>query len=184
MQTTRFFRSGLGLSVALALVSGASADDFSVSESRMSYRASHFLKTTEGVSREAKGKVACAKGVQNCDFLVAVPVRSFDSGNSNRDSHMLETTRGAANPLVEARGKIAALKVGKSAADVDVTFGGKTHRYPAVPLQVETAGTGYKVHAVVPVKLSAHEITPPSLLNAAIKDDVPVTIDLTLVRAP
>ena len=53
---------------------------------------------TDGVSHSARGKGICHAG--ECDFLIAVPVKSFDSGDSNRDLHMLQVTRGAEFPMV------------------------------------------------------------------------------------
>jgi hypothetical protein len=38
--------------------------------------------------------------------LIAVPVKSFDSGDSNRDLHMLQVTRGAQFPLVTVRTRL------------------------------------------------------------------------------
>ena len=46
-----------------------------------------------GTKHVAKGKGVCKDG--QCDFLLAVPVKSFDSGDTNRDLHMLQVTRGA-----------------------------------------------------------------------------------------
>ncbi len=54
-----------------------------------------------GVSHAAKGKGVCTAG--ECNFLIAAPVKSFDSGDSNRDLHMLEVTRGAQFPMVIVR---------------------------------------------------------------------------------
>jgi hypothetical protein len=50
----------------------------------------------DGVSYAARGKGVCHDG--QCDFLIAVPVKSFDSGGSNRDIHVVQVTRGAEFP--------------------------------------------------------------------------------------
>lgn len=55
-------------------------------QSTLTYHVSHPLHQVEGVSHEAKGKGVCHGG--QCDFLIAVPVKSFDSKDSNRDLHM------------------------------------------------------------------------------------------------
>ena len=65
---------------------------------------SHPLHQTEGVSHAARGKGVCHAG--QCDFLIAVPVKSFDSGDSNRDLHMLQVTRGAEFPMVTVRTRL------------------------------------------------------------------------------
>jgi hypothetical protein len=68
----------------------------SFKQSTLTYHVSHPLHQSEGVSHAAKGKGVCHAG--QCDFLIAVPVKSFDSGDSNRDLHMLQVTRGAEFP--------------------------------------------------------------------------------------
>src|SRR3984885_13604143 len=73
-------------------------------QSTLTYHVSHPLHETEGVSHAAKGKGVCHAG--QCDFLIAVPVKSFDSGDSNRDLHMLQVTRGAEFPLVTVRTRL------------------------------------------------------------------------------
>ena len=62
---------------------------------------SHPIHEVDGISHAARGKGVCHDG--QCDFLIAVPVKSFDSGDSNRDLHMLQTTRGAEFPVVTVR---------------------------------------------------------------------------------
>src|SRR5579871_4589041 len=73
-------------------------------QSTLTYHVSHPLHQSEGVSHAARGKGVCHDG--QCDFLVAAPVKSFDSGDSNRDLHMLQATRGAQYPLVSVRVKL------------------------------------------------------------------------------
>ena len=70
-------------------------------QSTLNYHISHPMHEVSGVSREAKGKGVCHAG--QCDFLIAAPVKSFDSGDSNRDLHMVEATRGAQFPMVIVR---------------------------------------------------------------------------------
>jgi hypothetical protein len=40
-------------------------------------------------------------------MLIALPVNTFNSGDSNRDLHMLETVRAALFPVLSVRGRIA-----------------------------------------------------------------------------
>src|SRR5579862_1578431 len=73
-------------------------------QSTLTYHVSHPLHQSEGVSHAARGKGVCHAG--QCDFLIAVPVKSFDSGDSNRDLHMLQATRGAQFPIVSVRTRL------------------------------------------------------------------------------
>src|SRR5437773_2838604 len=73
-------------------------------QSTLTYHVSHRLHQTEGISQAARGKGICHDG--QCDFLIAVPVKSFDSGDSNRDIHMVQVTRGAQFPMVTVRTRV------------------------------------------------------------------------------
>src|SRR5476649_1402024 len=77
---------------------------WALESSTLTYHISHPLHQTEGVSHQARGKGVCKAG--QCDFLIAVPVKSFDSGDSNRDLHMLQVTRGAQFPMVTVRTRL------------------------------------------------------------------------------
>src|SRR5580704_241799 len=87
----------------LATLPALSAADtqWVLDQSTITYHVSHPLHQTDGVSHMARGKGVCHAGL--CDFLIAVPVKSFDSGDSNRDLHMLQSTRGGQFPLVSVR---------------------------------------------------------------------------------
>src|SRR5579864_8466262 len=110
-----------------ALCGLASADSqWILDQSTLTYHVSHPLHQVDGVSHAARGKGVCHEG--QCDFLIAVPVKSFDSGDSNRDLHMLQVTRGAQYPMVTVRTRIP-LSMADSAdlhLDLDVEFAGET----------------------------------------------------------
>src|SRR6202050_1061340 len=91
------------LSVFLLVTLPAFAADsqWVLKQSTLTYHVAHPLHQSEGVSHAAKGKGVCHDG--QCDFLIAVPVKSFDSGDSNRDLHMLQVTRGGQFPIVSVR---------------------------------------------------------------------------------
>jgi hypothetical protein len=89
----------------LALPTLAQTDSqWVLSQSTLTYHVSHPLHQTDGVSHAARGKGVCHAG--QCDFLIAVPVNSFDSGDSNRDLHMVQATRGGQFPMVSVRTRL------------------------------------------------------------------------------
>jgi hypothetical protein len=66
---------------------------------------------------------------ESCDFLIAAPVNTFDTGDSNRDLHMLQVTRGAQFPMIIVRSQAArgdAIPSGAIYADLEVQFAGQT----------------------------------------------------------
>lgn len=148
-------------------------------QSTLSYHVSHPLHQTEGVSRAARGKGVCHEG--QCDFLIAVPVKSFDSGDSNRDLHMIQVTRGAEFPMVTVRTRLpeSAAASATIKADLDVQFAGQTAQYKQVPFEVVTQGEEKKISGTIPTTLTDFKIDPPSLLTLPVKNEIPVRLEMT-----
>ena len=128
---------------------------------------SHPLHQVDGVSHAARGKGVCHAG--QCDFLIAVPVKSFDSGDSNRDLHMLQVTRGGQFPMVTVRTRLPedASASATIHADLEVQFAGQTAKYKQVPFQQVTQGNETRISGTIPATLSDFKIDPPSLLAIA-----------------
>jgi len=99
-------------------------------------------------------------------LLVAVPVKSFDSGDSNRDLHMLQATRGGQFPMVSVRTRLpeAAAASATIHADLEIQFAGQTVEYKQVPFQLEVQGKHIRISGTIPATLSDFKIDPPSLL--------------------
>ncbi|MFZ0961543.1 MAG: YceI family protein [Terriglobia bacterium] len=148
-------------------------------QSTLTYHVSHPLHQSEGVSHAARGKGVCHDG--QCDFLIAVPVKSFDSGDSNRDLHMLQVTRGAEFPLVTVRTRLpeSASTSATINLDLEIQFAGQTVQYKQVPFQRVAQGNATRITGTIPAKLSDFKIDPPSLLTMPVKNDIPVRVDLT-----
>ncbi len=148
-----------------------------LTRSTLTYDISHPLHDADGVSHAARGKGICDAGT--CNFLVAAPVKSFDSGNSNRDLHMLEVVRGAEFPMIIVRFNLpgSALTSTTLHANLEIQFAGQTAEYRQVPFQRTAKGNEIEVTGTIPLKLSDFKITPPSLLAMPIKNEVPVRVD-------
>jgi len=148
-------------------------------KSTLTYHVSHPLHQTEGVSHEARGKGVCHD--RQCDFLIAVPVKSFDSGDSNRDLHMLQVTRGAQFPLVTVRTRVpeSASASATINLDLEIQFAGQTVQYKQVPFQRVAQGSETRITGTIPAKLSDFKIDPPSLLTIPVKNEFPVRVDMT-----
>lgn len=145
----------------------------------LTYHVSHPLHQTEGVSHAARGKGICRAG--QCDFLIAVPVKSFDSGDSNRDLHMIQVTRGAEFPMVTVRTRLPESAAAGSAvnADLEIQFAGQTAQYKQVPFQVVTQGNETRISGTIPATLTDFKIDPPSLLTLPVKNEIPVHVEMT-----
>src|SRR6516162_11183481 len=148
-------------------------------QSTLSYHVSHPLHETNGVSKSARGKGVCHEG--QCDFLVAVPVKSFDSGDSNRDLHMLQVTRGAQFPMVTVRTRLpdADSTSATIRGDLEIQFAGQTAQYKRVPFQLVTQGNETRISGTIPATLSDFKIDPPTLLTLPVKNEIPVRVEMT-----
>ena len=132
-----------------------------------------------GVSHAARGKGVCHSG--QCELLIAVPVKSFDSGDSNRDLHMLQVTRGGQFPMVTVRTRLPedASASATIHADLEVQFAGQTADYKQVPFQQATQGNETRISGTIPATLSDFKIDPPSLLTLPVKNEIPVRVEMT-----
>ncbi len=163
------------------LISGASigagdlTGNWQLKEATTSYTIDHPLKTATGVSRAAKGLVRCSKTA--CDALIAVEVKSFDSGDSNRDLHMLETVKGALYPVLTVRSRFAPRLSanGELSVDLEIELAGQKSTVRGVVLRTELlTNKRLKVTSNFVIQLSAFGIERPALLGLAIKDSVPI----------
>jgi YceI-like domain len=146
-------------------------------QSTLTYHVSHPLHQIDGISHAARGKGVCREG--QCDFLIAVPVKSFDSGDSNRDLHMIQVTRGAEFPMVTVRTRLPEAESASPTikADLEIQFAGQTAHYQ-VPLEVATQGSDKHVTGTIPATLRDFQIEPPSLLTMPVKNEIPIRIDM------
>lgn len=146
-------------------------------QSTLTYHMSHPMHEVNGVSHAAKGKGICQSGT--CEFLVAAPVKSFDSGDTNRDLHMLQVTRGADFPVVMVRFKLPETEINAATLDCDleVQFAGQTAHYAHVQFQQDVRGAEHHITGIVPATLTDFKIPPPSFLTVPIRNEIPVKVD-------
>jgi hypothetical protein len=152
-----------------------------LASSSLTYAVSHPFHHVEATSRDARGKgsVTATSG----KFLIAVTVKSFDSGDSNRDLHMLQVTRAGTNPMITVRvtgsGDFTAGVPKLLRIDALVSFAGCTTTYHDVPLDLSDGPDGtIHVTGKLPLTLTDFKLEAPSLLGIPIKNAIPVTLDL------
>jgi hypothetical protein len=173
----------IGLAGFLALHFLAGADgQWSLEQSTLTYHVSHPLHDTDGVSHAARGKGVCHSG--QCDFLIAVPVKSFDSGDSNRDLHMLQVTRGGEFPMITVRTRLpeTASAAATILADLEIQFAGQTVTYKQVAFERSVESNQTRISGTIPATLAAFKIEPPSLFAIPVKNEMPVHVEMTWRR--
>jgi hypothetical protein len=174
-----FMKKNLAVLLLAAVPVFAAEGQWILKQSTLTYHVSHPLHQVDGISHAARGKGVCHDGM--CEFLIAVPVKTFDSGDSNRDLHMLQVTRGAEFPMVTVRTRLPELAADSASlkADLEVQFAGQTAQYKQVPFQVTKQGNETRISGIIPATLSDFKIDPPSLLTMPVKNDIPVRVEMT-----
>jgi polyisoprenoid-binding protein YceI len=186
---------GLGLVVLLAAATpraGAATPtspltyQLSAKESSCTYAMEHPMHSWTGTSHQLSGAAVVDGSGRTATIRVQTPVLSFDSGNSNRDSHMAETVESYIYGDVSFTGSaVRADSVVAVGADLsgawqtkgDLTFHGVT-RQIQVPVNV-TAGPGQlQIRGNFAIRLTDYGIELPSLLGISVKDEAAFTLDL------
>ncbi len=166
------------LLLAIPIVARADSQ-WVLQKSSLTYRVVHPLHEVEGVSHAARGKGVCHDG--QCDFLIAARVDSFNSGDTNRDLHMLQVTRGGQFPMIMVRTHVpeSASSAATVRADLEIQFAGQTAHYSQVPFKLVSKGNQIEITGTIPATLTDFKIDPPKLLTIPIKNAIPVQVDMT-----
>lgn len=173
--------AALFLLPSLGLAAGAKTN-WKLEKSEIIYTVTHPFHVVHGKTLSARGE-----GLRNsdgtCQFLVAVPVKSFNSGDNNRDLHMQEVTKAGLNPLIKVNVEIAKIADQKApqplSAEVAIEFAGQKASYAKVSLNVvEWKGDQIHITGTIPLTLKDFEIKPPSLLTLPINNEVPIKLDM------
>ena len=186
--------SVLVLAVALSgeqLVDAEGAGDlFTVvpSESRIVYHVVHKLHRVDGTSRKAEGRARILPTGQ-AQVSIRVPIESFDSGNSNRDSHMKEAVEAARFPVVELKASCDGMSMpisfpatNQKICRAQISFHGIQK---VIDVSVQAAfESATRIHATSTFALSLDEfkVARPSLMFVKIDDELKMDVDLMFSR--
>jgi len=131
------------------------------------YHVKYTFKNVEATSTEVKGKINC--DAKECEFLLAVPVKSFVSSDSNRDLNMIQVTEAEKYPVATAKGKFPKEVLSQKDAKIEaqVEFHGVSKTY-SISLKEKAE------KASLVLDLDAHKIERPSLFGIKIKNEMPV----------
>lgn len=162
----------------LALPAAAQDRDYSVKKdaSSLTYKLKHKLHEVVGTAKPSEGK-ARLKPDGTLQVNVRANVKDFDSGNDNRDGHMLEVTEAAKYPLVDFKGKASGVKVPESfPAKVPVTltgtlfFHGEKQSVEVPMTLVFKSAKEVSAEGSFDISLEGYKIERPSLLMVKVDD--------------
>lgn len=141
--------------------------------SSVTYQAKHPLHKWSGVSRDVAGAVLYNDETSQIETVaVSIKVASFDSGNSNRDSHALEVLDGLKHPTVTfVSSEVKPGPNGTLTAAGTLTFHGVSK---PMTLQAtrKDAGGRMTITGEFPVSLTAHQVERPSFLGMKTEDNM------------
>jgi hypothetical protein len=175
------------LAALLLLATPAASRTFDVTQGALSYRLVHQFHTVTGVARVVEGKARVLPD-GTVQVMVRAPLNAFDSGNSNRDAHMLEATAAPMNPYVILKAVGALVMPTSFPADVELPLHGELTFKTARPLDVSAhlhfdSAERVSVSARFPVSLDAHGIERPSLVFVKVDDRVDIDAQLRMEEA-
>ena len=145
-------------------------------ESTISYHMSHPLHEFDAVSKEVAYRVELDTLKREIHSVAAeVDVTTFDSGNSNRDSHAMETIDALSFP----EATFSSTKIVQAGDSLRVTgnltFHGVTRPIDA-PVAVLWSDHHVVVHGGFLLRLSDYKVERPSLLMIPVADEVQFTL--------
>lgn len=178
MTNTSMLRILLALAALLATPGRLWAQTIQLSGSgSVEYRVVHKFHTVTGISKAmvVRGTVD-ASGLK---LMARAPVASFDSGNGNRDAHMLEALEGEKFPWVKVRAvlpgfKLPSVGTTKITVQAAVELHGVSVNHP-IDITLETKdGANIVASFTFTESLTAHRIERPSLLFVPVDDIITI----------
>ncbi len=167
--------------IAVALPAGRLSVDPAASTIR--FHVVHKFHRVHGQSSQIEGK-AVVKEDGTVLVMARVAVASFQSGDANRDAHMLEALEVGQHPFVVFKGSTRLDSAEQPSGPVTMQGELDLHgvkRAVTVPLTVEFRPDGtVRVRGSFQTSLDAHRIERPSLLFVKVDDACLIDVDLLL----
>lgn len=147
--------------------------------STISYSASHPMHDWKGISNQVNARILIDKSTNIISAAaVSVPVHTFNSGNSNRDSHMVEVTEAIKYPSITYQSSSIVQTGNTLKLTGKMTFHGVTKIINSeAVLKVENKN--YIVTGQFTVLMSEFNIDPPSLLGISSSDKLIIDFLIT-----
>lgn len=150
----------------------------------VTYDLVHKMHAVKGTTNALEGKAAVADGKLVTPLTFKVPLRTFVSGNANRDANAYQALSVLRHPLATLDVQRFA-ETGRTKAGVATKITGTAHgtltvrgvaKPAAIPLEAVVAPDALTVDARFPVSLTAHGIPRPALMFVPVEDAVDVVV--------
>lgn len=145
-------------------------------QSSVSYDLSHPLHEVHAVSKDTKSEMEVDFEKKQITKITAdVDVTTFDSGNSNRDSHAMEVIDAITYPDVEFTSTSVEQKGDSVQVDGSLTFHGITKAI-SIKGSIQWKNSSVIVDGRFTISLTAFKIDRPSLLMIPVDDELKFTL--------
>ena len=168
--------------VACAVI--AAPVQWTATEGQLNYNVVHKLHEVNGKS--SKAQIIAMVDDDGMKVMARVAVNSFDSGNENRDAHVLEVTEAATHPTVVVKGVAKGFTLPAAGAlatadiPVEVEFHGKKQVVQAKLTVKAESDKRMQASISFETSLDAHGVERPSLLFIKVNDALTISGTFTM----
>jgi polyisoprenoid-binding protein YceI len=150
-------------------------------ESSVTYRLTHLLHTVEAVSKDVTYRIEIDVSKKEIKSVSAqVDVTTFDSGNSNRDSHAMEVIDAITYPNASFSSTSIIQRGDSVTVAGKLTFHGVTKDVVLLGV-TKWSQNRLDVQGGFEISLTAFQVQRPSLLMVPVKDELQFTLKASFV---
>ncbi len=148
-------------------------------QSFLRYAMNHPLHSWTGESKDFTSVILTdEKKSEITQVAVSCKISTFDSGNANRDSHMIEVTEAIKYPVITfASTSITRKADGKLEVAGKLTFHGVTKEI-SFEAEQKHLGNSLEVKGAFTVQMTAFKIEKPSLMGISTDDDIKIDFNV------
>ena len=165
--------------LAILLIATIHGNEYTIKEGEVTYYGYHLLHDWKGTSKQIGGNFTFESSLENFDGIISIPVKSFDSGNSNRDSNMLVYCKGIKYPDISFRPKEIIKNDNLVIINGMLEFAGNVQNLTTSANIKAISDNSFSAEGKFDILLSKFDIERPSLLFTKIEDRI--SIEYTII---
>ena len=156
----------------LLFVSFLSSQTYEIKGAQIKYYGKHFLHDWIGISNDLNGNVFIDSDNSKYQVEINVPLISFNSNNSNRDSNMLIHTEALTYPNVRFISTNIIVNQNSAMVEGNLLFHGVTKKIKSTA--VIDIANGFAAKGSFNINLKDYNVDPPTLMLITINDIIKI----------
>ena len=165
--------------IAIISITIGYGNEYTIKAGEITYYGYHFLHDWQGTSNQINGNFTFDSSLENFNGFISIPIKSFDSGNTNRDSNMLVYCKGIKNPDISFRPKEIIKDDNLVTINGMLGFAGNVQDLTTSANIKATSDSSFTAKGKFDILLSKFDIDRPSLLFTKIDDKI--SIEYTII---